>query len=309
MFIAASQHQKIITLYGIAHHMKNIIIALTTFYLLPFSCSAQLVPDKFYARQIAVVDSLTRIKPRQQANVYQAADIYLSLSKKYEIVDPISFFYYSIYAEHADAFYNAGLLLIRGSGDSIKHIIRSYGNIYGANDLSVLEKEPLAAIVKQLQAAEGKEIANARLKLDWQWNLFIAALFKSNIEFRYIPTSYFKDKASRYKAMYETDSIHFEEFCEMVALRGFPYKKRLGINAQKIMAPLMHFTGLIDSSNSITTAYFMNKWKLLIPDLYSEAKTCQLDKIFYRRLHSDLKRQIGVVNTADLAFLRKYELE
>jgi hypothetical protein len=189
------------------------------------------------------------------------------------------------------------------------HLISAYGNIYGKNDLSVLQKEPLLSTLNKLRKNEGKEIIDARIKIDWKWNIFLCAMFKSNIDFRYIDASYFKDRPTRLRAMYELDSVHFLELCEMMQLNGFPYRSRVGLNSQKLMAPLLHFTALVDSNNAQTSKYFIEKWKFVLPFLLSEVKNRHLDMSFYSLLLTSIITQISErKNTEDLMFFRKFEL-
>jgi hypothetical protein len=293
-------------------------ILLPIHLCIPLAAIAQLkTPDTYYRNQIKLIDSLssrrlndTLDKPSVKKNLSKSVDIYKALSKTYTIDNPISFFYYSIREEDAEGFYQSCKLLMLNTADSVNDIIKQFGNVYGGNDVGAIEREPLLSGLKRIKKEEGKLIDYARLHIDWNWNMSLCALNKSNIDFREIPMEYFKDTAAWLDAMTFIDSVHFTEFCELVAEHGFPYKLRVGLNAGQIMAPLRHFAALVYFKEDMKRAdFFIEKWKFLMPDLYSAAKTSQIDRGFYGYLLDWLKRFLKRDNRKqDIIFFNSYRL-
>ncbi len=285
-----------------------------------YSCAVakHAIPDAYYREQIKRADSLTSRRlagsvdtAMAKRNVRAAADIYLKLSRKYEMTDPISFFYYSVGAENPDGFYEACKLLILGSADSVNEIIARRGNIYGGNDLSALKREPLATAVKRIKAKEGELILSARVHLDWSWNIELCGLFRADIDFReFIPREYFKDNAAWGEALVLLDSNHLVELCELVEKKGFPYRATVGENAARIMTLLRHFAGLIYfEENPGRGDFYVEKLKYLMPFVHKAVATGQLDRSFYVQymgwVIGELKKGD---RKKDLEFFRKYEI-
>lgn len=247
--------------------------------------------DNYFREQRHIIDSLTsrrlmnKVEPKiAKQNVTKAVNTYLILYQKYR-VDIISFFYYSIFAESPEGFYQSCKQLIYESGDSVSGIIEKYGNIYGQNDLAVLYKQPLANAIKRIKKEESNCIQYARSHLDWNWCAELNALFKANIDFRYIPTEYYRNDDDARSAIVFIDSIHFFEFCELVEKLGFPFESRVGVKASLIMAPLKHFTALVYFEGDLKRSdLYIEKWKGLMPSLYYATKTGQLDESFYKHL-------------------------
>jgi|GEM_PF-6816952 len=296
--------------------IKQVTI-VTCLLLLGYNAIAQnFDEDISYRQQTHIIDSITSrgVKAKTDSicfkrNIKKAAEIYTALSEKYYIDDLVGFFYYSIASEAPVAFYTSARLMILNTGDSISHLIKKYGNVYGGADVSRIYKGEMGIEFNKLKRDEANLIAQARMHIDWKWNMDICAINKANIDFRLVQTDFFKDSVSKVEAYLLIDSTHFAQFCNLVQNNGYPYRELVGLNSFQIMAPLKHFTALLMLEND-RGDFFIAKWKWLMPFLQKAAVNGSIDHDFYQNLIDNwITSYLKKANKAyDISFFEKYKL-
>lgn len=267
------------------------------------SLAQKKTPDDHYREVVHAIDSFDRLG--KWASI---VDAYSSLSKEYFIDDPTAYFYYSVKAENRDGILTSAKLIMEESGDSINSVIEKYANLYGDIDSNTIRNAFSKGVYNSLRSIEASTLANAKNRLDWEWIIYLSAMNQSNIDFRTIPVSAFRDNDTRLEAMYTMDSALFVGFCEQVGLRGFPTRKRTGLYSGKMMVPLIHFTALIDfKKHKSSSGFFIGQWRILLPQIYMEVKAGSMNAGFYGALYRELKQNISEGEGTSTDFLEKYK--
>lgn len=270
-------------------------------------------PDDFYFQQIRKIDSLTDKRLRHdlapqtlQEYMHMAADIYVDLSGKYEIEDPIRFLYIATAASNGDGIYLACRQLISNTGYGVNKVMTQWGT----NDRAALASDPVRKAMKRLYKEEQQLVSETRMRMDWEWNMELMALSKANAAARAIPHTCFKDSTAWRVAMTATDSMHLSELTALIMRKGFPYPDSVGLYLDYLKQPLLNFTTLLHfNGQKMRSIYFTEQWKMLIPGIYYATKSGRFDTKYYRFLLYNVKKQLELAgHREEAAWMEQYSL-